>query len=303
MSGRDNREPFEALTQRIEPGSTLGRSWELKGGVSAHVTAFEIERPDGRSERLVARRHGPRDLRRNPDIAADEFRLLQLLTSAGVPAPRPRYLDAGGEIFSVPVLVVEYVDGEHESVPADELELVRQLAAVLTEIHRIDRSTADVSFLPDRTLRELPGRRQDESATERRARDLLEAAWPRPQRNPSVLLHGDFWPGNALWNEGRLVAVIDWEDAAVGDPLADVANARLEVLCALGSGAMQEFTCRYEAAMTALDPADLPYWDLWAGLRLAGHISEWGLDDGTEAVMRARSETFVARALEQLSGR
>jgi aminoglycoside phosphotransferase (APT) family kinase protein len=40
-----------------------------------------------------------------------------------------------------------------------------------------------------------------------------------------VLLHGDFWPGNALWRDGALVAILDWEDAAIGDPLADVANA------------------------------------------------------------------------------
>jgi aminoglycoside phosphotransferase (APT) family kinase protein len=33
-----------------------------------------------------------------------------------------------------------------------------------------------------------------------------------------------------LWRDGRIVAVIDWEDAQVGDPLADLANTRLELL-------------------------------------------------------------------------
>jgi hypothetical protein len=63
------RERFEALAGRIEPGSTLLRTWELKGGVSAQVTAFEIERPNGRTERLIVRRHGAADLKRNPHIA------------------------------------------------------------------------------------------------------------------------------------------------------------------------------------------------------------------------------------------
>ena len=36
------------------------------------------------------------------------------------------------------------------------------------------------------------------------------------------------------WCHNRIVAVIDWEDAALGDPLADVANARLEVLMHFG---------------------------------------------------------------------
>jgi aminoglycoside phosphotransferase (APT) family kinase protein len=38
------------------------------------------------------------------------------------------------------------------------------------------------------------------------------------------VLHGDYWPGNVLWRDGRLVGVIGWEEAAFGDPLADLAN-------------------------------------------------------------------------------
>jgi aminoglycoside phosphotransferase (APT) family kinase protein len=303
LAGAPQRERFEALAQRIEPGSKLLRTWELKGGVSAQVTAFEIERPDGRTERLVVRRHGAAELRRNPHIAADEFRLLELLKSAGVAAPTPRHLDAEAEVFSVPCLVVDYVEGEREAAPAEETEFVDRLATVLAEIHRVDYG--EVSFLRERVDigAEVPGRRPDEPAEARRIREVLEAALPLPRRNRSVLLHGDFWPGNTLWKEGRLVAVIDWEDAAIGDPLADVANARLELLWALGVDAMEAFTRRYASIATAVDFTDLPYWDLWADLRLAGRTSEWGLDATTEKAMRAGHEAFVAQAVEQLSAR
>jgi aminoglycoside phosphotransferase (APT) family kinase protein len=297
MTDSRHRERLEALARRIDPGSTLLRTWELKGGVSARVTAFEIARADRRTERFIVRRHGAADLRRNPHIAADEYRLLQVLESAGLPAPTPRYLDAEGEIFSVPCLVVDYVQGEPALEAAEEKELVTQLATVLAEIHRIDRSSADVSFLPEVVA--LPPARP--SADEERARAVLEAALPLSPRNPPVLVHGDFWPGNTLWRDGRLVAVIDWEDAAIGDPLADVANARLELLSALGIEAMDEFTRRYESNATAVDFSDLPYWDLWADLRLAGHMAEWGLDHVTEQRMRAAHEAFVAQALEKLS--
>lgn len=269
-------EPLDALAQKIEPRSRVLRTWELKGGVSAQVTAFEIERTDGRTERLIVRRHGAADLERNSRIAADEFRLLELLEAAGVAAPRPRYLDRAGEIFSAPCLVVGYIAGG--AAPADAPELVGQLATVLAEIHRVP---GDVSFLP--------------------RRQLVEA--PLAERNRSVLLHGDFWPGNTLWKDGRLVAVIDWEDAAIGDPLADVANARLELLWARGSEAMDEFARRYEAIATAVDLTDLPYWDLWADLRLAGRTAEWGLDAATERAMRGGHEAFVSQALEKLSAR
>jgi aminoglycoside phosphotransferase (APT) family kinase protein len=298
MASSEHRQGLEALARRIDPQGTLLRTWELKGGVSAQVTAFEVGRDDGRRETLIVRRHGAADLRRNPRIAEDEFRLLQLLESAGVPAPTPRYLDAKAEVFFTPSLVVDYVEGELPPAAADREELVRQLAAVLAEIHRIDRSTVDLSFLRD--LAAIP---PDGPADDERARSVLEAALPLPRKNRSVLLHGDFWPGNTLWRDGRLVAVIDWEDAAVGDPLADVANARLELLWALGIEAMDDFTRRYRALAGGTDFTDLPYWDLRADLRLAGRVAEWGLDDVTVERMRVRHETFVAQALEALAAR
>jgi aminoglycoside phosphotransferase (APT) family kinase protein len=289
---------FEALAERIEPGSTLIRTWGLKGGVSAQVTALELQRPDGRTERLIVRRHGATDLARNPQIAADEFKLLQVLSAAGVPAPRPRYLDAGGELLSAPCLVVDYVDGRLEPSPSDVRDFVAQLAAVLADVHRIDAAAAP--FLPGRDLAQLPDARP---ADDPRVRAALQSALPLPQRNRSVLLHGDFWPGNTLWRDGRLAAVIDWEDAAVGDPLADVANARLELLWWLGQDAKEEFTHRYGANVAELDFTDLAYWDLWADLRLASRIDDWGLGAATKEAMRAGHEAFVAQALAELPAR
>ena len=107
-------------------------------------------------------------------------------------------------------------------------------------------------------------------------------------------------PGNTLWRDGRLVAVIDWEDAAIGDPLADVGNTRLELLWALGAEAMDEFTRRYESAAPTVDLADLPHWDLRADRRLTPRIPEWGLDEVTQRSMREKREAYVARALESL---
>jgi len=45
---------------------------------------------------------------------------------------------------------------------------------------------------------------------------------------------------------------------------------------------------------------DLPYWDLYADLRLAPQIHRWGLDEDTTATMRERHETFLADALRQI---
>lgn len=142
----------------------------------------------------------------------------------------------------------------------------------------------------------------DESLDEGHIRDVLEAAWPLSQSNPSVLLHGDFWPGNILWKNGQLVAVIDWEDARLGDPLADVANSRLEILWAFGSEAMQSFTHQYQS-MTCINFTNLPYWDLYAALRPAFKIAVWAADEIAEKAMREKHRWFITQAFTKLSVR
>jgi aminoglycoside phosphotransferase (APT) family kinase protein len=115
-------------------------------------------------------------------------------------------------------------------------------------------------------------------------------------------LHGDYWPGNILWKDGRLAAVIDWEDARVGDPLDDLANCRLEFLWTLGVDAMNEFTERYKS-QTSIDCTNLPYWDLVAALRPCGKLSTWGLDAAVEQQMRNRHRSFVDEAITALWSR
>ena len=302
-SKEDNK--FEQVVQKIDPQSKLLRTWKLKGGVSAQVTALEIERPDGQTQKMIVRQHGDVDLKLNSQVAADEFKLLQLLHSAGLAVPTPYHLDQSGEIFSTPYIVIEYIEGKPEFAPAHGTDIILQLATYLSRIHQVDCSKLDVSFLPQQEQRyaDKLGERPtnvDESLDEGHIRDALEAVWPLPQRNTPVLLHGDFWPGNILWKDGRLVAVIDWEDAALGDPLADVANGRLEILWAFGIDAMQRFTQQYQS-MTIIDFTHLPYWDLCAALRPVAQMAQWGLDDTTERTMRERHRWFVTQAFEKLS--
>ena len=136
---------FERVGRKIEPQSRLVRAWELKGGVSARVTALEIERADGHRQKMIVRQHGEVDRKHNPQIAADEFRLLQLLQSAGLAAPGPYYLDQSGEIFSTPYIVIEYIEGEPEFSPSNLPDFILQFATHLSRIHRVDGSKLDVS--------------------------------------------------------------------------------------------------------------------------------------------------------------
>ena len=307
---------FERLAQRIAPGSRVRRAWPLTGGISAEMTALEVEHPEGDIRRLIVRRPGAGALQQNPQAARDEFRLLQTTKALGLATPAPYYLDESGEIFSTPYFVIEYVAGEPDFAPADLSHYVYQCAAHLAAIHGIDGSRPELAHLPQRgpecpeTFR-LPPVAQ--ALDTQRVRDALASLGSLSQRNASTLLHGDYWPGNLLWREGQLVAVIDWEDAARGDPLIDLAISRLDMLCIFGVDALNAFT-RHYMAMRALDFANLPYWDLCAALRLARMIGSdlagwaafyppFGRADITEQTIREHYESFVAQALEALAAR
>jgi aminoglycoside phosphotransferase (APT) family kinase protein len=300
----EETQKFEQVILKFYPGSTLKRAWEMKGGISAQVTALEIDQPDGQTKKLVVRRPGPVDLRNNPAIAADEFKLLQTLRSLGLPVPRPYQLDQSGRILPTPYLIIEFIEGAPEFAPANLPAFLQELAAQLARIHAVDCAGLDLAFLPDQAKRyaakfsRRPAR-LDASLAEGRIRSALEAVWPLPPRNKATLLHGDFWPGNILWQVGRVAAVIDWEDAEVGDPLADLGNSRLEILWAFGPEAMELFTGYYQA-LTPFDITNLPYWDLCAALRPASRISEWAADPITEKAMRQGHRLFINQAFARV---
>ena len=293
------------LVHRIDPRAVLKRSWSLKGGVSAQVTGLEVERGTGTLEKWVVRQHGEGDLKSNPNIAADEFKLLTLLQSTGFRAPKPYSVDQSGAICATPYIVLEYIQGTSDFAPANLDDFLRQTAITLAQIHRLEGATPELAFLPEFNQRQTEKLRQrpaqlDDSLSEGRIRSTLETVWPLAQLNRSTLLHGDYWPGNLLWQESKLAAVIDWEDAALGDPLTDLAYTRLELLWTFDSAAMQHFTDYYQAAQPTLDYTNLPYWDLCAALRPASKIADWARDSLTEQKMRAGHQGFISQAFASL---
>jgi aminoglycoside phosphotransferase (APT) family kinase protein len=264
-------EALERIAQRVEPDARLVRSRRLAGGVSARLTVLDMRLPQGETRTIVVRRHGEADRERDPQVAAHEFRLLQLLKRQGLPVPAPYLLDESGEILPEPYLVIEYLAGEsgaHRAAPGP-------LAEALAKIHAVNATAAP--FLPE--LESVSG------------------------RNERVLLHGDYWPGNTLWQDDELVGIVDWEDAALGDPLADVANCRLELVWASGADAAAAFTEHYADAAPRVDLADVPRWDLYAARRLGLRVHDWGLDESRARELQSQADEFAATARQRLSSR
>jgi aminoglycoside phosphotransferase (APT) family kinase protein len=293
---------FNGVVARFEPGCRLVRAWRLVGGASAESTALEIERPDGSRFRRVLRRHGEGDRAVNPDVAQDEHELLRVLAAEGFAAPIARGHDPSGTILPTPYILTDFVDGTNEVPPDRRAGAIDRMAEELARLHRFGPGDRRLAFLLRRdalSRREIAEARA--AATDRdletRIRTALAPHWPPPQ-GESVLLHGDFWPGNLLWQDDRLAAVIDWEDACFGDPLVDLGPARLELLWAWGATAKEGFTARY-ATLTGRPLDLLPLYDLWTALRALLRLPGWGLPAAEAAEKRNLLRGFVEQALHE----
>jgi aminoglycoside phosphotransferase (APT) family kinase protein len=235
-----------------------------------------------------------------------------------VTVPTPRLLDEAGTILGTPCSVLDYVDGAPlVGADADGARSAgRTFAAHLASVHRLDAGAVAAAGIDlprradavDRSLADPPAD-LDHRLREGAIREVLRRRPPRRYEGPPRLLHGDFWPGNVIWRGDDIVAVIDWEDAALGDPLADVATTRLDLAWGFGPEATAAFTDHYLSLMP-VDPTDLPIWDLLAALRPAGSLAAWAADwadfgrpDVTEQAMRAAHTRFVDEALAALDAR
>ncbi len=301
-------EQIGKLLRSLRPDWRLVRTWPLAGAMSAQVSGVEVELQDGRRRTLVLRQYGTANLSSDPHAADTEYRLLKLLAAAGLPVPRPYLADESCAFVPGPCLLQEFIDGQRVEDPPDLADFSGQLAAALAAVHNAGFAQADVPFLAD--VRDDLAHRMgtgssapDESRCLHAVRAALTDNWPPAHVNEPAVLHGDYWPGNVLWRAGRLVGIVDWEDALFGDPLADLSVTRLEILWFYGAAAMNLLTRQYRELRPALDITTLPLWDLRAALRAyAFPIDTWELPADQLAAMRAARRVFAASALRRLAG-
>lgn len=271
---------FEDAAHQL--GATLVSHSPLSGGVVANVQRIDLAYPDGRRGCAV--------VRQVDDAAATrtEFALLRGLFGR-YPAPRPLHVAADGAY-----LLMEHVDG------AVETDLARMSVEVmadrLAELHALRLDSLDLPELPPRE--DLAQAIADYLP----AGELRSAVESHPaSTEPAVLLHGDYWPGNILWRRSELVAVIDWSDAALGDPLSDLACARAELCCAFDGAVVEAFTRRYVARRGLhLEPRSLAVWEVYVSASALKHMPEWGLPPAEYARRRERTAAFLRAATDVL---
>lgn len=168
-----------------------------------------------------------------------EATVLRCLSDTSVPVPRVLATDSDTSFFGAPCLLMEWVDAPHmpapEEDPAGFTAAVSPFAQALAAIHALDWRAAGLGLLgvPDspsagfaQEIDVVQDRMRafgcDEDPLLVRALSVLRASTPAGGR--LALCHGDPNPFNYLFRDGKVVAVVDWEQARISDPRSDVAQ-------------------------------------------------------------------------------
>jgi aminoglycoside phosphotransferase (APT) family kinase protein len=291
-------ETIHALLQEIAPGSTVLAIGALPGSYSNFTHRVDLRSPDGSDVRIVVRRYKVFGTYDRGEKARREFKTFELLQRNGIPSPQPLYLDEQGAVLGTPGIVTSYVPGKMITSPSEPIRWARTLATVLAKIHSVPGDTVGKKFLLDGNEEAAWFLHSDVVPAYMKAHpdgtavwQMVYDLWPHLSQISPTLVHLDYWPGNILWNQGQITAVVDWEEAAFGDPGIDVAYCRMEMfLSGLGYVA-DEFLNTYEVE-TGQPVANLGFWELAAAARPmfspVGRI--------TESPARETFRQFIANA-------
>jgi aminoglycoside phosphotransferase (APT) family kinase protein len=170
-----------------------------------------------------------------------EARLLTALEPSPVRTPRVLATCPDPEVIGAPFYVMERVPGEviTDTIPAalddpaEHEQIAAELIDALVELHAADWSELGLEGFGkptgylDRQLRRFAGLWEHNRTREIPALDEVGAwlAANLPQSPAATVVHGDYRLGNTMFAAqapARCNAILDWEMATIGDPLADI---------------------------------------------------------------------------------
>ncbi|MDR0324752.1 MAG: aminoglycoside phosphotransferase family protein [Oscillospiraceae bacterium] len=157
-----------------------------------------------------------------PDEAENEAIRQRMAYDAGLPVPA--VFGVRQWEGSAVALDMEYIDGRPLMYPEMGEEALGEAIQTLVRLHRMVHtvSAGGLPRLNDRLARRIRQTPHLEAAD----KDRLLALSNRLSGGADKLCHGDFHPLNVLYDGGKHW-IIDWVDAAAGDPLADVCRTYL----------------------------------------------------------------------------
>jgi aminoglycoside phosphotransferase (APT) family kinase protein len=170
-----------------------------------------------------------------------EARLQMALARQGIPVPNVVALEQTGAVLGVPFVITDHVDADVVTsdpprVLADEgqrRQLIESFVRTLCRIHQADVGAPELEpFARPGDFLERQVRRFGSLWEHNATRDVPAVAevgrWLAANRPPSgrqSVVHGDYRLGNVMVSRrapAEVVAVLDWEMGAIGDPRTDL---------------------------------------------------------------------------------
>jgi aminoglycoside phosphotransferase (APT) family kinase protein len=181
-----------------------------------------------------------------------EYRLISALHPLGFPVPRPYAFCCDPDVIGAIFYVMELVRGRaYTNGALPELDapvrrrMYEQLVATLADLHNIDPVATGLGDFGKpgnyferqvaRWTRQYRDSQTDDLPEMERLIDYLPASLPEQSR--VSIVHGDYRIDNVLFDDGRLAAVLDWELATLGDPLADFSYLAMQWVMPADGGA------------------------------------------------------------------
>lgn len=295
-------ESLQSLLQIIAPGSDFVAIHSLEGDFSNSTHLVDGKTADGSLFQVVTRRYAIFGDYDRGEKACREFKTLQLLTKHGLPVPEPLYLDDAGTTLGSPGIVTRYMPGKLVMAQPYPAQWAETLAKTLASVHSIPINASNMSFLLDAKSEVLWFLKSKDSmpkyiSVHPKGSALWQAMLnylPNLIRVKPSLVHIDYWSGNILWDKGVISAVVDWEEAAQGDPGIDVAYCRMDMILCGMSEAADAFLETYENEM-GKSVANLGFWELAAAVRPMFNPDDWI----SESPAKERFADYVDAAIER----
>jgi aminoglycoside phosphotransferase (APT) family kinase protein len=192
---------------------------------------------------IVLRRPPRGDLPPSAFDVTREYRVMHALRTAGahVPVPKVLALCEDRDVIGAPFYLMERVDGvvvrgelpDELSSLGDRGAMATRLVDTLTALRAVDIDVAGLASFgrPDGYLERQLWRMRGlwDMARFRDVPEIDEVgAWLAehlPQQRPAAIVHGDYKLDNVMFAPRlpvELVAVVDWEQSTIGDPLVDL---------------------------------------------------------------------------------
>jgi aminoglycoside phosphotransferase (APT) family kinase protein len=296
--------------QRIDEQAL--RHW-LEANVEGFSGPFELHKfPSGQSNPTyrVSAASGDYVLRRKPfgqllpsAHAVDrEYRLLSALAPLGFPVPRPLALCTDPQVIGAIFYVMELAKGRpyaNGALPEFDLSARRrmyeQMIDTLADLHNVDPKAAGLADFGKpgnyferqvaRWTRQYRDSQTDDLPEMERLIDYLPSSLPAQSR--VSIVHGDYRIDNVVFDDdGTLTAVLDWELATLGDPVADFSYLAMQWmmpadggaglagldLAALGIPTLDEIVGRYSQRSGVPVAEGLDWYFAYNLFRLAGIV-------------------------------